>query len=201
MNKIIHNLIMKIGETNSDFTEIQLKKMEYGLLCIFSDLTKAIVYFVLFFLVHLEQYFIISLVFFCPLRLFLGGYHADTYLRCFFMSFIIFLISILTGKFLAINIIATIILQTISLILVIVFAPVDNVNKPIKSIQRRNKLKFYSVIITSILIVLCFLIPKKFLTTALISIVNAVIMMILGLINNNYNNKSNISNISINKTL
>lgn len=189
MNEAIHNLVKKVAVTNPQFTELELKKMEYGLICVFCDATKFAAYFIIFYLLNLQQYFIISAIFFCSIRLFSGGYHADTYWRCFFMSFAIFLAIILIGKYLISNTIILTILLISSLSLVISFAPVDNINKRIKSEERRKKLKHYSIIITLLLSGLSYLLPYKFLSTAVISIVCAVIMMILGRINNGYENK------------
>src|ERR1035437_5627222 len=114
MSEAIQNLVKKIAATNPQFTELELKKMEYGLICVLSDATKFIAYLLIFYLLKVQQYFIISSIFFCTIRLFSGGYHADTYWGCFFMSFTIFSAIILLGKYLIINTIILAMLQTIS---------------------------------------------------------------------------------------
>ena len=189
MNEAIHSLVKVIASTNPQFTELELKKMEFGLICTFSDVTKIVIYFIIFYLFNLQQYFIVSALVFCSIRLFSGGYHAETYWGCFLMSLSIFLAIILLGKYLIINTIIVAILQTISIALIVIFAPIDNVNKRIKSIKRRKKLKLYSIIVTFLLISLCYLLPQRFLTTAVTSIASAVIMMMLGKINNKYESR------------
>ncbi len=72
-------------------------------------------------------------MFFCPIRLFSGGYHAKTYWGCFFISFIIFLGMIIMGKYISFNSIISITSLIISFILVCIFSPVDDINKRIKS--------------------------------------------------------------------
>ncbi|OAA91033.1 accessory gene regulator B family protein [Clostridium coskatii] len=184
MDELIGSIVKKVSETNPQFSDLELKKMEYGLLCIFDEITKIIPYFIIFWLLSLQKYYIVILIFFCPIRLFSGGYHAKTYWGCFFISFIIFLGMIIIGKYISFNSIILIPLLIISFILVCIFAPVDNVNKRIKSKERRRKLKYISIIITFLLIVLCYFIPHRFLNTAVISILGAVIMMMIGKINN-----------------
>ena len=184
MNEAIQSLVKKIAVTNPQFTEIELKKMEYGLICAFSDGTKFIAYFIIFYLLNFQQYFIIAAIFFCSIKLFSGGYHAETYWGCFFMSFTTFLAIILPGKYLVNNTIIVGILLIISIALVVVFAPVDNINKRIKSVNRRKKLKYYSIIITALLSGLCYLLPQRFLITAVIAIAGAIIMMVFCRINN-----------------
>lgn len=184
MDAFIGSIVKKISETNPQFSDLELKKMEYGLLCIFDEITKIIPYFIIFWLLSLEKYYIVILIFFCPIRLFSGGYHAKTYWGCFFISFIIFLGMIIIGKYVSFNTSIIITSLIVSLILVCIFAPVDNVNKRIKSKEWRLKLKYISIAITLSLSVLCYFAPHRFLSTAVISIIGAVIMMMVGKINN-----------------
>ncbi len=184
MNEFISCLVKKISKTNPEFSSLELKKMEYGLVCIFSEITKIIPYFIIFWFFSLQEYYIVAILFFCPIRLFSGGYHAKTYWGCFFISFAIFAAIIILGKYGSFNIIILVLSLIISFILICIFAPVDNINKRIKSKERRLKLKYSSIVITFFLIVLCYFLPHRFLITAVISIVSATIEMMIGKINN-----------------
>ena len=185
MNKLVSCLVKKISETNSQFTELELKKMEYGLVCLFDEVTKIIPYYIIFYLFSLQQYYIVVFVFFCPIRLFSGGFHAETYWGCFFISFVTFCVIIIIGKYMTINIITSILILIISVLLIYFFSPVDNINKRIKSKERRKKLKYFSVVTTSLLSGMCYIIPNKFFTTAVLAIFIAVMMMMMGYISNN----------------
>lgn len=180
MNNVIHKIVKKIGETNPQFSEIELKKMEYGIVCMVSDLSKAIIYFIIFFMFNLQQYFIISFIFYSFIRIFCGGYHAKTYVGCLFISFITFLITIILSLNFNINMYIILILLVSSIIITAIVAPVDNVNKKIKTKQRRKNLKYLSVIITFLFSVACFLIPKPFFNVAALSIVMAMVMAVVG---------------------
>jgi len=185
MNKLISCLVENIADTNSEFTDLELKKMEYGLSCFFDEVTKIIPYYILFYLFSLQRYYIVIFVFFCPIRLFSGGFHAKTYWGCFFITFVTFCVMIIIGKYITINILTSILVLIISILLVYIFSPVDNINKRIKSKERRKKLKYFSVVTTFLLSLLCYIIPNKFFTTAVLAIFAAVIMMMVGCINNN----------------
>ena len=185
MNKLVSCLVKKISETNSQFTELELKKMEYGLVCLFDEVTKIIPYYIIFYLFSLQQYYIVIFAFFCPIRLFSGGFHAKTYCGCFFISFVTFCVMIIIGKYITINSLTSTLVLIISVLLVYIFSPVDNVNKRIKGKDRRNKLKCLSVVTTSLLSGMCYIIPNKFFTTAVLAIFIAVMMMMMGYINNN----------------
>lgn len=184
MSNLITCFVKKISEYNPEFSDLDLKKMEYGLTCFYDEITKFIPYFIIFWIFSLQKYYIVALIFFCPIRLFSGGYHAKTYWGCFFISFIVFFMIIICGKYLIINSMIILLLLIVSLIFILIFSPVDNVNKRIKSEERRIKLKRYSILIIFILIIACYFIPNKFLNTAALSIVSATIMMMIGKINN-----------------
>ena len=184
MSKLISNFVSLISSTNPQFSELQLKKMEYGLICFFNEITKLIAYYIIFYIFHSQDYYMITLLFFCSLRAFSGGYHANTYWGCFFLSLFIFGIVIIMGKIVLLGNNVTVILLFLSLILVTIFSPVDNINKRIKSRERKLRLKYLSIIITVILSALIYIIPNKFSTTAVISILAATLMMMLGALNN-----------------
>ncbi|WP_123053551.1 accessory gene regulator B family protein [Clostridium sp. JN-1] len=184
MNKFITILVKKISESNPEFSELQLKKMEYGLICTFDEVTKLVPYFIIFWILSLQNYYAVALIFFCPIRLFSGGYHAKTYWGCFFMSFFVFCIIVFIGKYLIISHTILLLLLAASFILICIFSPVDNINKKIKSEKRRKQLKHYSILIALSLIIVCYFISDKFLSTAIISIVSAAVLMMLGKINN-----------------
>jgi accessory gene regulator B len=186
MNKFVGCIIKKISETNVHFTHLELKKMEYGLLCFFDEVTKIIPYYVIFYLFSLQKYYLVVFVFFCPIRLFSGGYHAKTYWGCFFISFFIYCAIIIIGIHITTNTISTIVALIISILLMGIYSPVDNINKRIKSKERRKKLKKVSVVTTFLLSVSCYLVPDSFFTTAVISILTAVVMMMIGYIINIY---------------
>lgn len=183
MSNLITCFVKKISESNPEFSDLDLKKMEYGLTCFFDEITKFIPYFIIFWIFSLQKYYIVALIFFCPIRLFSGGYHARTYWGCFFISFVVFLIIIVSGKYLIINSAIILSLLIISFIFICIFSPVDNINKKIKSKERKMKLKYSSILITLLLIIACYFVPNKFLNTAVISIVSATIMMMIGKIN------------------
>lgn len=180
MDKLVKCLVKKISETNPQFTALQLKKMEYGLICFFDEFTKFILLITIFSFFSLQKYFILVCLFFCPIRLFSGGYHCKTYWGCFFFSLVALSIPILIGKHYFLSNHVLIILLLISFLLIWIFSPVDNVNKRIKSKQRRSKLKTISILITFILSLFCWALPSEFLTIAVLSIFCSVMMMLLG---------------------
>lgn len=184
MSELISNLVKNISKANPEFSALELKKMEYGLTCLLDEFTKLIPYFIIFWFFSLQKYYLVTLMFFCPIRLFAGGYHAKTYWGCFSISFAIFSSIIAAGKYISFNIIVLTLLMLVSFILICIYSPVDNINKRIKSKEYKRKLKYFSIIITFSLSILCYLLPYRFLPTAALSIISATILMMVGKIDN-----------------
>ncbi len=84
--------------------------------------------------------FLAYLVFFLPMRLFSGGYHAETSERCFILSTIMYGISITVSKFIPLLYISNTgkIIGVISVIVILVLAPLINKNNPLNEAQRKR---------------------------------------------------------------
>ena len=84
---------------------------------------------------------IIFLIVFVSLRLFCGGLHASTYLRCFILSNLIFLsVYSLSWGLTYVSWFLSVLLLLISFIVIFAFAPIKNVNHPLSDERYiRNK--------------------------------------------------------------
>ena len=147
MENLAQNITNLIVKNNSNLTNLQILKIKFGLECILGETTKFLAYLIIFSIFSVTKFFIIASFFFCSLRVVAGGYHEDTYWRCFFTTFFIFLISITIGVKIYLPIDARIILFILSIFLVWFCAPVDHPNKPILSDLRRKKLRYVSLIV------------------------------------------------------
>lgn len=84
--------------------------------------------------------FLAYLIFFLPMRLFSGGYHAETSERCFILSTITFGTSIAVSKLIPLLYISNTgkIIGAVSVIVILVLAPLINENNPLNQTQRRR---------------------------------------------------------------
>lgn len=84
--------------------------------------------------------FLAYLIFFLPMRLFSGGYHAETSERCFVLSTITFGVSIAASKLIPLLYISNTgkIIGAVSVIVILVLAPLINENNPLNQTQRRR---------------------------------------------------------------
>lgn len=130
---------------------------------------------------------ILFLVCYMPLRSFCGGYHAKTHLRCYIYSVIMITSILLVTKYAAFNIVLYEILVLISLIIILILAPVEDENKKLDSVEKRVFRKrayiiaFLEVLLYHIILFTSFTNSCKILSTALFSL---SILMIIGSIKN-----------------
>ncbi|MDK2811592.1 MAG: accessory regulator [Petroclostridium sp.] len=145
MEKLAQILTNAIQRENPGLTELQVKTIKFGLECLLGEFSKLLMYFIIFSIFSLTQHFFIAVIFFCTLRIIAGGYHEETYWRCFFTSFLIFTAIISIGTQIPLSIYIKASMLLISIILAWIYAPVDHPNKPIVSVDRRKRFKYLSV--------------------------------------------------------
>ncbi len=146
MEKLAGMITNAIQRNNSQLTDLQVRSIKYGLECLLGELSKFVIYFILFYAFSLTAPYMVALIFFCTIRIFAGGYHAVTYWKCFFTTLIIFSISIIVGQYVILHMGVKLIMLLIAIILAWIYAPVDHPNKPIISPIRRKGFKYLSVI-------------------------------------------------------
>lgn len=106
---------------NGQYDEISQKRIRYGLVCVFSDLYKFILYFAVFAALGYSRQCLTAFVALILLRPFLGG-HAKNEITCIILSFIILSVSIFGGQILQVNNILKIILLIILPVMGLVIA-------------------------------------------------------------------------------
>jgi accessory gene regulator B len=122
-----------------------------------------------------------------PLRSFCGGYHAKTHLRCYIYSVIMITSILLVAKYTAFNIVLYEVLVLISLIIILLLAPVEDENKKLDSVEKRVfRKRAYIIASLEVLLYHLFLFMHltnccKIISTALFSL---SILMIIGSIKN-----------------
>lgn len=126
---------------------------------------------------------ILFLLCFIPIRIYAGGYHADTYLKCnlifasVFISFL-FIKNIIPPQF---DFLISIFIMTASIIVIIIFSPIENKHKPLYG-NEKIKYKKISIAVSSawcvISIILYILSVTIYLSVALTLFIIAASMVV-----------------------
>ncbi len=179
MNTYINKIVNYINRSN-DLTELQIKKICFGLECLLGEIGKSVIYIFIFSILGLLNYFFIAFTFFCILRIFAGGLHRNSYWECFFTTLFVFSTSIYVGYTNILNNEVQTLLIVISLILIIMYAPVDHPNKPIINKDRRKKIKLYSIGVFILLVGASYLLSDKLHSTAVFALFIEALTLLLG---------------------
>jgi len=186
MSKIAKWLTKHIKNNVSGLSELQLIKIEFGLECLLSEASKIIIYALLFYFLSLIKEFMTALIFFSLVRAFAGGYHEETYWRCFITSLFFLGLCVFLGISINITIYAKIAIIVFSIIAAYILSPIDHPNKPIISKHRRKVLKHLSIVMIIILGLIGINLSVVYSNIALLAILMEVISLVLGYMKKKY---------------
>lgn len=131
LNKSANSLV-RLLEKYYDLSDEERPVYVYGFELLLSTLSSMITIFSVSIIIGKPGYAIFFMLFFFSLRLFTGGYHAKTYLRCFITTNTLFIATILLTKFILFFQLKWImpILVIISSTVIWIFAPIKNIHRP-----------------------------------------------------------------------
>jgi accessory gene regulator B len=128
---------------------------EYGLYFIISDIIDFSLTFLAAFLINAFPQTILYYVAFIGLRRCAGGYHASTRMRCFVISMITWLVSMMLIRLTASSTTLSVVFALISCVIIWLYSPVENSNNPHtpEELSRMRKTSQVYVIILAMAVV------------------------------------------------
>ncbi len=141
-------------------TKAELTKYEKSILLFFikgtlSDLSKALIFFFIFYFLGLHKEFLWGLFFLIIFRTYSGGIHCKAYWSCLLLSFVILSSGVILGKFVYITKTFATIICIVCLLIVCKHTPTQAKTRPPLSKNEILKSKFQeSIIITIFTIVI-----------------------------------------------
>lgn len=155
---LIHNHIISSEE---------IELYTYGFEQVISTSLILVSIFIISALMHNIWFGLLFTICFSPLRVFIGGFHCETYAKCFFFSNGVFLVSVFLTKVLmllpaAFTLFINIVILLLCNILVYRFAPIQHPNhllSPKRAVRNKRKARILVIVQCSILIVgnlICF---------------------------------------------
>lgn len=168
MKKFIMNKCMSYIKKNTDYDEIKLKEIRYGLEGIYLTISKLIIIFTLSIILGIFKQMIIYMLIYNILRMPSFGLHATKSWICLLSSTILFIGIPYLCIFLSIPISLKIIIGILGICFMLKNAPADTKKKPIVSKKRRKVYKILSTILTIIFALLAILIKDNFISNCLI---------------------------------
>ncbi|GKX67099.1 accessory gene regulator AgrB [Inconstantimicrobium mannanitabidum] len=131
---------------NTDTSEQDLEKINYGVQVIFINIVKMIILFATAYFLNVLYYTFIAFIFFAILRTFACGVHANSSFQCVIINYIAFLGNVYLSLYFPFNKVVIIIFFAVNLILTCLYAPADTAERPLVSKKLRKSLKINSII-------------------------------------------------------
>ncbi|KAE9631324.1 accessory gene regulator ArgB-like protein [Defluviitalea raffinosedens] len=127
------------------FNHTQIREIQYGLQAFISETIKIFFMCILLVLTGHLKYGLFAMLVFSSLRIWAGGYHANTYVRCFILSLSIIYVSVFAGLHVQSDFLF-IIQALFSFGIILKFSPAEHKNQPIISKERRKKIHTIALI-------------------------------------------------------
>jgi accessory gene regulator B len=180
MQAVVNMLLSKIKEHNPDLNDAQLRSRRYGIEVFLNELSKTIIFVVLFAAFSLVGYFLMGMLIYCTLRTITGGYHAGSYWACLAVSLAGFAVPIFSAQYIDPGSTGKTLILLAALIITIAIAPVSHKNTPKKTLPNKQKFRILSIVLVIFWSVTTYWLPGAWSVTAVFIILTEAIMQILG---------------------
>lgn len=157
---------------NQEYSKDEEKQIRYGLVCIFSDLYKFILIFVIFSIFQMTKECLIAFISILLLRPFLAGYHAKSELVCILISFLTMLLSIVIGKM-------DLIPNSTELLLIVLLPIIGVLIAPVRTKKIEEK-KLKNKILTALLTIIILSVDYFFIKNQIL-LISVILLYILAL--------------------
>lgn len=173
------------GIITSEMKDLYCYGMHQGVVLFFNLLTA------LFIGVLLDSVMevILYLTAYIPLRIYAGGYHAETPGRCYIFSVILITAILLAIRFFAISDVVCCIGMILSFAVIFIIAPMEDKNKPFTTKEQiffKKQIRYLLFIETIFFIIACFISCTTLSTYIFAAFITMAFMLILGHIKNKY---------------
>jgi len=168
MKKWIINKCMNYIKTNTDYDQIKLKEIEYGLTGLYLTFSKLIIIAIISIILGIFKEVVIYMFVFNILRSTGFGLHATKSWICLLSSTLIFVGIPIICTHIYINVYIKCLIGMIGIILMYKNAPADTKKKPIVSKKRRTIYKIISTMLAIIFSISMILINNNFLSNCLL---------------------------------
>ena len=168
MKKFIISKTMNYIKKNTNYDEIKLSEIKYGLESIYLTFSKLIIISILAIILGIFKEMILYMIIYNLIRMPSFGLHATKSWICLLSSTILFIGIPYLCIFLSIPMIIKIIIGILGILFMFKNAPADTKKKPIVSKKRRQTYKFISTLLTIIFVVLSIITKDNYISNCLV---------------------------------
>lgn len=148
IKKISDAIAYKLSAFAPGNHKVRALEISYALQAIIGEGVKILILIALFMITGQLPLFFFSFIILITLRMFAGGYHAESFTKCFITTLLFFILAVGLGDYFSPYILMVKpYLLFISLIIVGIYAPVPSNQRPIKNPKRYARLKGLAIFV------------------------------------------------------
>lgn len=176
--KFLEMCMNSIKKKYPSYDEEKLEVILYGLESLYINITKITVIFALSLLLGVFKEMLLILIFFNIIRTTAFGMHAKKSIHCYIISITLFVCGALICKYVDINIYVKLVLGTISLIFLTIYAPADTYKRPLVNARKRKIYKIITIINSIIYLILIYILKDNYVSNMIcLGLWNAMLMI------------------------
>ena len=156
LSKYLHNKIQKYHNKGYDMGKcIKYNRYTYyyGFQIIIGGINKFLLLIIPGLLLNILPQLLITTLSFASLRIWTGGLHYDSYTKCTYISLLSFTITALLSKYIILNQFISMLIFLSVLFLILIYAPIEHPNKPIKE-NKKIRFKIIALFVLTILVII-----------------------------------------------
>ena len=156
LSKYLHNKIQKYHNQGYDMgkcAKYNIQVYYYGFQIIIGGINKFLLLIIPGLLLNILPQLLITTISFSSLRIWTGGLHLDSYTKCSYISLLSFTLIALLAKYIILNQFITMLIFLSVLFLILIYAPIEHKNKPIKE-NKKIRFKIIALFILTILVII-----------------------------------------------
>jgi accessory gene regulator B len=161
IDALSNKITSAVTQNMKDIDEEKAEVINYGLNILIYQVLLTGLIFALALITGIFKYVLISVIVYASIRIFAGGAHARTRIRCSISSIFTFLLIPVASKYLQIDsIIPAIAALGINLITMYIYAPADTLERPIISKQIRTRQKVKSIVVVAAIFIVSLVVRR-----------------------------------------
>lgn len=184
-------------KTYKSYSDLENKKLRYGLEGIYLTITKMIVILLLALILGIFKEVIFVIILFNVIRYFGFGFHAEKSSECLFLSIINFVLIPLLFTKIKVSILVGLVIAVFCIFNYVIFAPADTVKRPLCNKKKRIIRKLLTVSVGILYTVVMVLVDNYYVTGLILSTLIVQVIVIspitYKLFRQPYNNYKNLS--------
>ncbi len=156
MTELLTEILMQPIIKNGNYETKDKNIIKYGIELMVTSFIGIFWMIIMSFVICKPTAWVFFLLGIAPIRTYAGGFHAKTHFRCYLISTVVFVVSLLVVKASVLGIKTIFFMELFAVVIIVLMAPMEANNKPLKAeTKRKNRKKCLIIAFVGLIICAC----------------------------------------------